>query len=155
MEGSIHYKPQPLRATGNVLWDDQLPHHLPDHDERAVQRRTPTRLVINLHGRHPHTHPIRPHIPPNKSSPNPRQTVQTRPLPQTREVCLRTKRGRIPRHYLGSQHHLYGPSQSTRSSRLEIPTNSPRRQSLSRLHRILPILHQGLLEDCKTTDSPN
>jgi hypothetical protein len=70
-------------------------------------------------------------------------------------VCLRTKRGRILRRYPGPQHHPYGPSQSARSSRLEIPTNGPRRQSLSRLYRVLPILHQGLLEDRKTTDTPN
>jgi hypothetical protein len=77
MEGIIHYKPRPFRATGNVLRDDQLPRHLPDHDECIVQRRTLTRLAVNLHGRHPHTHPIRPPIPPNKSPPNPRQTAQT------------------------------------------------------------------------------
>jgi hypothetical protein len=155
MEGSIHHKPWSFRATGDVLRDDQLPSHLPDHDEHAVQRRTPAGLAVNLHGRHPHTHPIRPPIPPNKSSPNPRQTTQTRPLPQTREMRLRTKRSRIPRRYLGSQHHPYGPSQGARSSRLETPTNGLRHQSLSRLYRILPILHQRLLEDRKTTDPPN
>jgi hypothetical protein len=155
MEGGIHHEPRPLRTTGNVLRDDQLPSHLPDHDERIVQRRTPTRLAVDLHGRHPHTHPIGPPVPPNKSPPNPRQAVQTRPLPQTREMRLRTKGDRIPRRYLGPQHHPYGPSQSARSGRLETPTNSPRCQSLPRLYRILPILHQRLLEDRKTTDPLN
>jgi hypothetical protein len=50
MEGSIYHEPRPLRTTGNVLRDDQLPSHLPDHDERTVQRRTPARLAVNLHG---------------------------------------------------------------------------------------------------------
>jgi hypothetical protein len=151
MEGSIHHEPRPLQTTSHVLRNDQLPSHLPDHDEHAVQRRTPTRLAVNLYGQHPHTHPIGPSIPPNKGPPNPRQTAQTRPLPQTREVRLRAKRSRIPRHHPGPQHHLYGPSQGARSSRLETPTNSLRRQSLPRIYRILSVLHQGLLEDCKTT----
>jgi hypothetical protein len=68
---------------------------------------------------------------------------------------LREKGSRIPRRHPGPQHHTDGPSQSTRSSRLETPTNSPRRQSLPGIHRILPILHQRLLEDRKTTDPPH
>jgi hypothetical protein len=155
MEGGIHHKPWPLRATSHVLRNDQLPSHLPDHDEHVVQRRTLTRLAVNLYGQHPHTHPIGPSIPPNKGPPNPRQTAQTQPLPQTREVRLRAKRSRIPRHHPGPQHHLYGPSQGARSSGLETPTNSLRRQSLPRIYRILPILHQRLLEDCKTTNPLN
>jgi hypothetical protein len=152
MESSIRHEPRPLRTTSDVLRDDQLPSHLPDHDERTIQRRTPTRLAVDLHGRHPHTHPIRPPIPPNESPPNPRQTTQTRPLPQTREVRLRGKRSRVLRRHPGSQHHTDGPSQGAGSSRLETPTNGPRRQSLPGIHRILPILHQGLLEDRKTTN---
>jgi hypothetical protein len=155
MESSVRHEPRSLRTTGNVLRDDQLPSHLPDHDERAIQRRTPTRLAVDLHGRHPHTHPIRPPIPPNESPPNPRQATQTRPLPQTREVRLRSKGSRVPRRHPGPQHHTDGPSQSARSSRLETSTNSPRRQSLPGIHRILPILHQRLLEDRKTTDPPH
>jgi hypothetical protein len=81
MEGSVHHEPRPLRAASNVLWDDQLPSHLPNHDERTVQRGAPTRLAVDLHGQHPYTHLIRPPIPPNKSPPNPQQIVQTRPLP--------------------------------------------------------------------------
>jgi hypothetical protein len=80
--------------------------------------------------------------------------MQARPLPQTREVRLREKGSRIPRRHPRSQHHTNGPSQGTRSSRLETPTNGPRHQSLPGIHRILPILHQGLLEDCKTTNPP-
>jgi hypothetical protein len=155
MEGGIHHEPRPYRAAGNVLRDDQLPSHLPDHDECTVQRRTLTRLAVDLHGRHPHTHPIRPPIPPNKSPPNPRQTAQTQPLPQTRKMHLRAKRGRVPRRHPGPQHHPYGPSQGARGGRLETPANGPRHQSLPRVHRILSILHQGLLEDCKTTNPPN
>jgi hypothetical protein len=153
MEGGIHHEPRPLRTTSHVLRNDQLPRHLPNHDECAIQRGTPTRLAVNLYGQHPHTHPIGPPIPPNKGPPNPRQIVQ--PLPQTREMCLRTKGSRIPRRHPRSQHHPYGPSQGARSSGLEIPTNGPRCQSLPRIYRILPILHQGLLEDCKTTNPPN
>jgi hypothetical protein len=155
MESGVRHKSRSLRTTSDVLWDDQLPSHLPDHDERAIQGRTPTRLAVDLHGRHPHTHPIRPPIPPNKSPPNPRQAAQTRSLPQTREVRLREKGSRIPRCHPGPQHHTDGPSQGTRSSGLETPTNSPRRQSLPGIHRILPILHQRLLEDCKTTNPPH
>jgi hypothetical protein len=155
MESSVRHEPRPLQTTGDVLWDDQLPSHLPDHDERTIQRRTPTRLAVDLHGRHPHTHPIRPSIPPNESPPNPRQATQTRPLPQTREVRLRSKGSRVLRRHPGSQHHTDGPSQGARSSRLETPTNSPRRQSLPGIHRILPILHQRLLKDRKTTDPPH
>jgi hypothetical protein len=81
--------------------------------------------------------------------------MQARSLPQTREVRLRTKRGRIPRCHPGPQHHPHGPSQGARSSRLETPANGPRRQSLPGIHRILPILHQRLLEDRKTTNPPN
>jgi hypothetical protein len=155
MESGIHHEPWPLRATSDVLRDDQLPSHLPNHDERTVPRRTPTRLAVNLHGQHPHTYLIRPPIPPNKSPPNPRKVVQARPLSQAREVCLRAKRGRILRRYPGPQHHLYGPSQSARSSRLETPANGPRRQSLPRVHRVLLILHQRLLKDCKIANPPN
>jgi hypothetical protein len=154
MESSVRHKLRPFRTTSNVLRDDQLPGHLPDHDERAVQRRTPTRLALDLHGRHSYTHPIRPPIPPNKSPSDPRQAVQTRPLPQTREVRLREKGSRVPRRHPGPQHHTDGPSQGARSSGLETPTNGPRRQSLPRVHRILPILHQRLLEDRKTTNPP-
>jgi hypothetical protein len=50
---------------------------------------------------------------------------------------------------------INGPSQSTRGSRLETPTNGPRHQSIPGIHRILPILHQRLLEDRKTTNPPN
>jgi hypothetical protein len=67
-------------------------------------------------------------------------------------VRLRSKRSRVLRRHLGSQHHTDGPSQGARSSRLETPTNGPRRQSLPGIHRILPILHQRLLEDRKTTN---
>jgi hypothetical protein len=155
MEGSVRHEPRPLRTTSNVLRDDQLPSHLPDHDERTIQRRTPTRLAVNLHGRHPHTHPVRPPVSPNKSPPNPRQAAQTRSLPQTREVRLREKRSRVPRRHLRPQHHTDGPSQSTRSSGLETPTNGPRRQSIPGVYRILPILHQRLLEDRKTTNPPH
>jgi hypothetical protein len=154
MESGVRHKPRPLRTTSDVLWDDQLPSHLPDHDERAIQRGTPTRLAVDLHGRHPYTHPIRPPIPPNESPPNPRQATQTRSLPQTREVRLRSKGSRVPRRHLGPQHHTDGSSQGARSSGLEISTDSPRRQSLPGIHRILPILHQRLLEDRKTTDPP-
>jgi hypothetical protein len=155
MESSIRHELRSLRTASNVLWDDQLPSHLSDHDECAIQRRTPTRLAVNLYGRHTHTHPIRPPIPSNKSPPNPRQATQARPLPQTRKVRLRAKRSRIPGRHPRPQHHTDGPSQSTRSSGLEIPTNSPGRQSLPGIHRILPILHQRLLEDRKTTNPPH
>jgi hypothetical protein len=50
MESSVRHKPRPLRTTSDVLWDDQLPSHLPDHDERTIQRGTPTRLAVDLHG---------------------------------------------------------------------------------------------------------
>jgi hypothetical protein len=36
MEGGIRHEPRPLRATSHVLRDDQLPGHLPDHDEHIV-----------------------------------------------------------------------------------------------------------------------
>ena len=68
---------------------------------------------------------------------------------------LRTKGGRIPRGHPGPQHHLHGPSQGPRSSGLETPTDSQRRQSLPRFHRLLPILHKRLLKDRKTLDPPN
>jgi hypothetical protein len=50
MEGGIHHEPRPLRTTSHVLRNDQLPSHLPDHDECVVQRRTLTRLAVNLYG---------------------------------------------------------------------------------------------------------
>jgi hypothetical protein len=155
MESSVCHKSRPLRTTSDVFRDDQLPSHLPDHDERVIQRGTSTRLALDLYGRHPHTHPIRPPIPSNKSPPNSRQTAQTRPLPQTREVRLREEGSRIPRRHPGPQHYTNGPSQGTRSSGLETPTNGPRRQSLPGIHRILPILHQRLLEDRKTSNPPH
>jgi hypothetical protein len=127
MEGSVHHQSRSLQTTSDVLRDDQLPSHLPDHDERTIQRRTPTRLAVDLHGRHPHTHPIRPPIPPNKSPSNPQQAAQARSLPQTREMRLREKGSRVPRRHPGPQHHMDGPSQDTRSGGLETPTNSPRR----------------------------
>ncbi len=58
MEGHVQNAKGAVRTPSNVLWANQLPHHLPTHHELYVQRNEdalPDR-TIHLYGRHSYHH---------------------------------------------------------------------------------------------------
>src|SRR5271163_4927618 len=81
----------------------------------------------------------------------PRNTREQRPLPQTREVRIRTRKNRIPRG-----HHLErtcrdGPSKSCRDHRLARTQDGEGTTSLPRVLQFLLSIYQGFLSPRSTT----
>ena len=147
MESGIHHQQRPLRTKSHVLRPHQLPSHLPNDDECNLCRRTQGRLAHNLHGRHPDPHPERPRNPQETSPPGTNQTKTPRPLPQTREVPIRTKESGIPRRHPKCRNSTNGPNKDKRNRRLATPKERQGRPSLPRIHRVLPILCPQLLKN--------
>src|SRR5579863_5567344 len=105
MESSIFDKQRTIRTNGDVLWPNQLPGYLPNHDKHYICPRNSRTMANDIHGQHGYTHPktrrgngttthrTTPYICPT----NPRKTSRTQPLPQTREMYFQTTPNRIPR----------------------------------------------------------
>src|SRR5258708_38912583 len=103
MEGGLSHPRRPLRTDGYVLRTDQLPCHLPDDDEHDLPSRNRPRLALRIYGRPSHPHEAKTGRnrgaalakAPKISSSRPRPPRETRSLPQTREMLLRTRRNRL------------------------------------------------------------
>src|SRR5712672_2885026 len=87
--------------------------------------------------------------------PRPRQTGKARPIPQTREMRVHAKTHRILGSGVRKQHDPDGPHQNQRCSGMAIPEKPHRRPLVSRLYRILSLLHPQLLTRRTTLTRPD
>ena len=86
------------------------------------------------------------------SPPSPAQTSRTRPIPQTREMPIQTRKGQIPRGNTQRRHTTDGSRQTEGYHRLGSPKMRQRHPSLPKIHGLLPILRPQLLQDSTTVD---
>src|SRR5271163_414056 len=116
MESRLQDEPRPLRTNGHVLWTHQLPRDIPEHDERPIQRTDRQWISRNLPQRHTHRSRLARRTT-KRDRQGPRNTREQRPLPQTREVRIRTRKNRIPRGHHLERTRQDGPSESRRNHR--------------------------------------
>src|SRR5579863_5051426 len=105
MEGSLPNKRRTIRTNGDVLWLNQLPSYLPNHDEHHIRPRNSRTMADGIHGRYGYTHQktrrrdgtttyrMTLHMCPMHSC----KTSGTQPFSQTRKMYLRTTPNRVPR----------------------------------------------------------
>src|SRR6266436_319123 len=126
MESCLPHPRRTIQTNGHVLRSNKLPRHFSDDDEHHLPNQSCTRLVISIYGRHCCSHKTRrtgngttTYLPsPAIRSPHAEQTGTERPIPQTREMQLQTKRNRLPRYYRRKQQTTNGPKEVKRCSRL-------------------------------------
>src|SRR5271170_2828306 len=100
MESCLQDEPRPLRTNSHVLRTHQFTCDIPEHDERPIQRTDRQWSSRNLPRRHTHRSRLAQRTTKGDQQ-GPRNTCKQRPLPQNREVRIRTRKNRIPRgHYL-------------------------------------------------------
>jgi hypothetical protein len=75
------------------------------------------------------------------------QTERPQPLPQTGEMPVRTKEGRIPRRHPERRNSTNGPDKSEGNCRLATPQKCQRCLRVPRIHRVLLILCTQLLQN--------
>src|SRR5271156_882238 len=100
MESRLQDELRPLRTNGHVLRTHQLTCDIPEHDERPIQRTDRQWISRNLPRRHTYRSRLARRTTKGDRQ-GPRNTGKQRPLPQNREVRIRTRKNRIPRG-----HHL-------------------------------------------------
>src|SRR5258708_32542524 len=126
MEGSIPHSRRTLRTHGYVLRTNQLSRYLPDDDEYDLPSRDRSRVAIRIHGRLSHPYEAEagrnrratPTATPKTCPPHPRHARKTQPLPQAREVLLRTKRNRLPWSHSRKRQARNGPTKTKRRRRM-------------------------------------
>src|SRR5882757_4911293 len=107
-------------------------------------------MAHHLHGRYVDRHRRQSNVPPKMRPPSPHQAGPLRPVPQTREMHLRTKTHRISRGHSATWNHPHGPDQNARRSGLATADHSDRCSVILRLYWVLSILHSELLQNRKT-----
>src|SRR5579863_1409605 len=120
-------------------------------------------MVNHIHGRYGHTHSkagkgIRTTTPRTTSHirpTHPRKTTRTQPLPQTREMHLRTTSNRIPRHISQPRHSTDGRQKGRKGEELATTNKCNRSTKIPGLHRMLSILHPRLFTHRPTTPRSN
>src|SRR5713226_10672560 len=85
----------------------------------------------------------------------PRYPRRKRSLPQTRKVCLRAKRNRLPRSHCRTRHPKDGPKEDTRGSGLVSANHCHRGAPIPGIHGVLPVLHPELFKNRPTTFGPH
>src|SRR5229473_7428495 len=120
-------------------------------------------MALRIHGRPSHPHKAKTgrnrRTTSGKTSkaspPHPRHPRKTRPLPQAREMFLRTRRDRIPRGHSWERQTRNGPAKAKWSCRLAHAQKPHRCPFLPRIHRLLPLLRPELFKGCPTPPRPN
>src|SRR5258707_15851324 len=126
MEGSLPHSRRALRTYSYVLRINQLSSHLPNDDEYELPPRNRSGVAVGIHGRPGHPYQTKAGRNRRTTStetskicpPYPRHVTETRPLPQTREVRLQTRRDRLPRGHCRQRQTRNGPPETERRRRL-------------------------------------
>src|SRR5712672_3673285 len=103
-------------------------------------------MANGVHGRYAHRDRRRPNPPQEIRPPDTRQTGETRPIPQTREECIRPTSHRIPRCRPRRQHDPNGSHKNQGSSGVATTKKSNRCPLLPGIYGVLSVLHPKLFE---------
>ncbi|SRR6266851_2810069 len=105
VESSVHYQRRVIQTNGHVLRTYQLTGYIPNHDEYNLPRSHSQREHDCLYGQYGNSHCVmthrirkRPYNPTSKhSKPGTPKAKQPQPIPQPRQMQLRTPLYQLPR----------------------------------------------------------
>ena len=163
MESSFHHQRRTIWTYRHVLRTHQFSRNISDDDELDLLRRNSRTMANRLHGWYGNTHEEKRGVNQITTHPspqilcmsNPHETPQTQSLPQTGEMHIRTTIHQILRSPSKQRICTHGQRQSRESSQLVPPFECHGSPQIPRIHRLLPLLHQGLLENSKTFITPH
>jgi hypothetical protein len=87
--------------------------------------------------------------------PSPHKTHEAQPIPQTREMHVRTTLHRISRSTSEQRNSTHGRCQSRKSPQMAPSFKHHRSPQIPWIHRLLPVFHKRLLKDRKAPTPPH